>query len=138
MATTDPFDPINLVISPELAALNDKAKASLRKTTKPRRKPRQVITGNFVPPIPLGWIVKASRLSGRALEVAIAIRIQSAFMKSQPVSLTNWTMKLFRIDVYAKSRALSSLEQAGLIQIERKPGCNPVVTIMEIEEEDYD
>jgi hypothetical protein len=35
------------------------------------------------------------------------------------------------VDRDAKRRGLARLEAAGLVIAERKPGCNPVVTIVE-------
>jgi DNA-binding MarR family transcriptional regulator len=86
-------------------------------------------------PVPLPWLIKASKCSGKALAVAIAIRYRSGLCKTNQITLTSRVLEKFGIDRSAKSRAIQCLEEAGLISVERQHGKNPVITILEIGKE---
>jgi len=47
------------------------------------------------------------------------------------VALPNKQLSAFGVDRDAKRRGLAALEAAGLVTVERKPGRNPIVTIVE-------
>jgi hypothetical protein len=51
--------------------------------------------------------------------------------RNRTVPLANKTLAVLGVDRYAKYRALVWLEGAGLVSVERRPGCNPVVTLHE-------
>jgi DNA-binding transcriptional ArsR family regulator len=51
-------------------------------------------------------------------------------MGNQAVTLGNLELAPFGIDRAAKSRALTALEDAGLIAVERKVGRLPIVTLL--------
>lgn len=80
-------------------------------------------------PIPLDWLSKAARLPGKSLHVGIALWFMGGVQKSRTVPLSNITSLRFGLDRNAKYRALAWLEQAGLIAVERKLGCAPIVTL---------
>lgn len=81
-------------------------------------------------PIPQGWIDGASRCRGKALNVGIAIWQLAQMKKSGRVSisLTRVSSRM-GFDRTTASRALHSLEMAGLIVIEQHPGRRLVVTL---------
>jgi hypothetical protein len=85
-------------------------------------------------PIPLNWISAAARLPGKSLHVAIAIWFTASIEKSATVRLSNLGSLPFGLDRNAKYRALQWLEEARLIEVERKLGRSPMVTILETPE----
>jgi hypothetical protein len=88
-------------------------------------------SGMFLAAIPWGWLVRAGNCPGKALQVAVAVRHQAKLEKSKRISLGNRFLGEMGVSKDAKKRALDALEQEGLIQVERKPGNNPRVTIVE-------
>ena len=94
------------------------------------RKQEQFLKG----PVPLPWLIKASKCPGKAFIVAIVIRFRKGLCKSNQINLTSTVLKQFGVDRSAKSRALKCLEVAELITVERKSGKNPVITILDIQE----
>ena len=80
-------------------------------------------------PIPLDWLSAAARLPGRTLHAGVAIWLEAGFRDSPVVPLSNVAGHQFGLDRNSKYRALSWLEQAGLITVERKPGRSPLITI---------
>jgi hypothetical protein len=86
-------------------------------------------------PVPLPWLIKASQCSGKTFVVAIVIWFRSGLSKSNQVNLTSKVLKQFGIDRSAKSRAIHHLEDAELITVERKSGKNPVITILDIQDD---
>ena len=83
-------------------------------------------------PIPLDWIEVAAKLPGKALHVALAIRYLAGMNKLNPFRLTHRTLMIFWVSRHAAYRALKALEEAGLINVERRPGKNPVITVKEL------
>jgi hypothetical protein len=81
-------------------------------------------------PIPLKWLTHASMLPGKSLQVGIALWYLKGLKKNSVVKLTNVTLSEFGVKKDAKRRALKSLEEAGLVSIERYTGKNPIVTIL--------
>ena len=123
----DPYRPDRLRLTPE--QVEAAAKASRRGKPRSQRKPRRVLPGNFVPALPLEWANTAGCLPGKALHVALAIWRQAALKKSMTTSLPNGPLAGYGVKERAKRAALLALEAAGLIHVEWKPGCNPIVTI---------
>ncbi len=81
-------------------------------------------------PLPLQWFEMAGQLPGKALCVALVIWYLAGLNKSRVVKLSSKILKGFGVDRYSKSRGLKSLEQVGLVSVERLPGRNPKVTIL--------
>ncbi len=81
-------------------------------------------------PIPLSWLETAAALPGRSLHAGIALWYAAGLMRSNSVPLSNISGLRFGLDRNAKYRALSWLEKAGLVAVERKLGRTPVVTIV--------
>ena len=80
-------------------------------------------------PIPLHWLSIAARLPGKTLHAGLAIWLEAGMRNSAVVPLSNVTGQRLGLDRNAKYRALSWLEEAGLITVERKLGRAPIVTI---------
>jgi hypothetical protein len=123
----DPYRPDSLRLTPE--QVEAAAKIPRRRKPRSQRKPRRVFAGDFVPALPLAWANKADCLPGKALHVALAVWRQAALKKSMTTSLPNGTLAGYGMKERAKRAALLALEGAGLIRVEWKPGCNPIVTI---------
>jgi|SRR5215472_239127 len=123
----DPYRPDRLRLTPE--QVEAAAKAPRRRKPRSQRKPKRVFAGNFVPALPLEWANTAGCLPGKALHVALAIWREAALKKSKITSLPNGPLARYGVKERAKRAALLALEGAGLIQVEWKPGCNPIVTI---------
>ena len=84
-------------------------------------------------PIPGDWLVRASKVSGRALRVGLALWFLVGFKRSRIVKPTWDTWRRFGLCPDSGSRGLAALENAGLIKVERASGKCPVVTICESE-----
>jgi len=86
-------------------------------------------------PVPWWWIEKAASLPGSALAVGLALWRLAGAMKSPTVRLANSEIEALGVGRSAKSRALSELERAALVIVERRAGCLPKVTILGVEGE---
>ena len=82
-------------------------------------------------PVPLPWLEAAASLPGKSLHAGVALWYAAGLTRSRTVLLSNIAGLRFGLDRNAKYRALSWLEGAGLIRVERKLGRAPVVTILE-------
>ena len=92
----------------------------------PRHKPgEKFISG----PVPTSWLAKAMRLTPSALSVGLALWFEVGCRKSHQVKPTWATWRLFGIPRRSAHRGLTSLEQAGLVEVSRHRGRCPVVTI---------
>ena len=85
-------------------------------------------------PIPLDWLAAAAKLPGKApVLVALAIRFESGRRRNaQSVKLTNKLVARFGVSRKCKYRAIKSLQQAGLIDVQQDTKKSPVVTILEL------
>jgi len=81
-------------------------------------------------PVPLNWLNKAATLSGKTLNVGIALWWQHGMSNGKPFKLTRKSLQSLCIERDASSDALRRLEQAGLISVERNPGQRPTVWIL--------
>jgi DNA-binding MarR family transcriptional regulator len=81
-------------------------------------------------PIPLEWLGEAAKLPGKTINVAIALWWRYGMAKGKPFKLTRMALKILNVKRDAASAGLARLEQAGLIQVERKPGQRPIVSIL--------
>ena len=76
------------------------------------------------------WLEAAARLPGKSLHTGVAIWYAAGLTRSSSVPLSNIAGHRFGLDRNAKYRALGWLEGAGLIDVQRKLGRAPVVTIL--------
>ena len=106
---------------------------SKKPTSPPRRKP----AGWFIKgPIPGEWISLASKLPGRSLHVALALRYLSGLQKTHRVKFTGQTRDQFGIPPDAARRGLQALERGGLVAVKGGSGRSPIVTILELDAND--
>lgn len=105
-----------------------------RARTRPSRPPRHRPGERFLKgPIPLGWLIRAAGLPGKALQVALAIWYRAGVERTGSITLTTTLTQTFNVDRYAKRRALAALEKAKLVTVQRTDGRNPQVTILDVE-----
>ena len=81
-------------------------------------------------PVPLDWLGRAAALPGKTLNVAIALWWRHGMAKGKPFKLTKQALKSLHVERDAASAGLARLEQAGLIQVERRPGQRPIISIL--------
>ena len=83
-------------------------------------------------PIPLDWLARAAGLPGKTLNVSLALWWHHGMAKGKPFKLTRKALEYFNVERDAVGKALSRLEQAGLIQVERSSGRRPTITIQKL------
>jgi hypothetical protein len=96
-------------------------------------KPPRYITGELFlrGPIPLSWLAAAGNLGGKALHVGVYIWHLAGLHDSLCVKLpTTRLQDMGVLNRQAAYQALAALERHGLLLIERRPGCCPVVTLI--------
>ena len=81
-------------------------------------------------PIPMDWLSKASDLPGKTLHLAMALWWLNGMSKGESFKLTGKALDLLHVSRDAMQDGLNRLEQHGLIQVERKTGQRPVITIL--------
>ena len=98
--------------------------------SKKKRAPKKKKIGNFIKgPIPLHWIRVALNLAPCALRVSVILWYISGLRRSETFILSNVMLKDFNLNRHTKYRGLKLLEEAGLIEVERRFKKNPKVTI---------
>lgn len=79
---------------------------------------------------PVGWLEQASCLGGKAVNVGIMIWHLAIMSKSGEVSISvSKVSRRMGFDRATGSRALRRLEERGLIEVQRPPGCSPIVRL---------
>jgi DNA-binding transcriptional ArsR family regulator len=77
------------------------------------------------------WLAQALRLPGKSLHLATVLQSLAKAQSTRQVELSNVVCQEFGLTRNAKYRALGWLEEAGLVRVERKLGCNPLVAILD-------
>jgi hypothetical protein len=81
-------------------------------------------------PVPLAWLSAAARLPGSALAVGIALWYLAGLRRTrQDLALSSERLQEFGVSRHAKDRALRHLAEAGLVEVARKKGRSPRVTL---------
>ena len=84
-------------------------------------------------PIPWAWLVAAGRLPGQALQVAISIRRWQGVLRCDVIEISlSRIASDFGMGRATAGRALAALGDAGLVDVEYRPGRRAVVTILEM------
>jgi len=103
--------------------------------TPKRRPPRHRPGDPFIKgPIPFAWIASACRLPGSGLHVAMAYRFHSRrfrFRRGRHWGLDDVAVGL-RISANSVRRGLHAAELAGLLAVEREPGCKLAVSVLDL------
>jgi hypothetical protein len=100
-----------------------------------RRPPRHRPGDPFIKgPVPHAWIASACRLPGAGLQVAIASRFLCCRFRSE----NRWGLDVIadglRISTRSARRGFHSAELAGLLAVEREPGCKLAVSVLDLPE----
>jgi hypothetical protein len=97
-----------------------------------RRKRGERQRSKFVPgPIWFGWIAACEKAGSGALALALAVRGCAKMRGVTAVPLSNALAQEVGLgSADRRRRALIALETAGLVQVDRKPGCAPLVTVL--------
>ena len=89
------------------------------------------IQGKFIAgPIPVAWVVQASRLGVKALLVGLALWHLKKLRQADTFTVSNLMLQEWGVQPDAKSRALRALESAGLIRVERRGKRSPLVALI--------
>jgi len=101
-----------------------------------RRPPRHRSGDPFIKgPIPYAWIASACRLPGAGLHVAMAFRFYRGRFRFKPRE-RRWSLpdvaKGLRISDDSARRGLHAAELAGLLAVEREPGCKLAVSVLDL------
>ena len=108
--------------------------ATVTPTCRPRPKSSRRLDGLFLKgPIPWNWLCAAARQPGRALQVALAVRLWVGIKKSKQVQLSASRLVALGMDRHAVYRGLTALENAGLVTVARHTGRAPWVTVVEVD-----
>jgi hypothetical protein len=101
--------------------------SDLPQTPKPKRSP--FIKG----PIPLNWIQRAAELPGSSpFLLGIALWYQAGLERSRTdLRLTRKLLSVFGLKRRTAYNALTRLESAGLVSVERPPGSCCVVNLLD-------
>lgn len=80
-------------------------------------------------PIPLEWITRANALPGKAGAVGLALWFLVGVQKSRTIKLTGEVTRIAGCNRKTVYHALSALEGAGLVVVQRRRGARPTVSI---------
>ena len=93
--------------------------------------PKHQQGGRFVRgPIPHEWLRVALAVGGKAGNLAWAIWFLVGVERSNPIRLTGRVLRDFHISPRASRRLLLDFERAGLVEIDRRRGRGPIVTLL--------
>ena len=82
-------------------------------------------------PLPMGWIGGAVRCGdSQALPVLLTLKAKSDATRETWVKPSTAILQAFGIDRMARSRAIAALERAGLIEVQRRRGRPPLVSVV--------
>jgi hypothetical protein len=85
-------------------------------------------------PIPLSWWLSASRLPGKALQMAALCWCVAYWGYSAQFELAMYDWPEFGLSRFSACRGLRALEGAGLVSVVRRPGLSPIVTLLDAKE----
>jgi hypothetical protein len=83
----------------------------------------------YLGPISEDWAVACQAAHPVGYLIACATRARST-MRAGPVPVGQALGDRLKISRTTRKQALAALEAAGLVQVERKPGCAPLVTML--------
>ncbi len=111
--------------------LRTKSQDAKQKFTDRHPIPKHERGGRFVRgPIPYDWLRLALNAGGKAGHLAWAIWWLAGIEQSNPLKLTKQVLCRFHISTRTASRLLLDFEQAGLVEVDRKRGRGPIVTLL--------
>jgi hypothetical protein len=81
----------------------------------------------FLPSLPERLFARLAVLPGKCLAIYMILLQRSRLESVNPVLLTNAYLKRFGLTRWDKQRALSALQGAGLVRVEKRGRNNPLV-----------
>lgn len=84
-------------------------------------------------PVPMDWLNAAALASGSGsgFKVGIALwHLVGLNHNAKTVRLSGSMLRKMGVERHASYRGLNTLETAGLVSVERKPGQSPIVTLL--------
>lgn len=99
-----------------------------KKPAKPRKEDKRFLKA----PLPWNWLCSASRLPGKTLNVAVALRFIAGIKKDNRIKMQGAVLKELGISRQTYNNGLKQLERAGLVTIEKGPGQTPIVTLVDL------
>ena len=84
-------------------------------------------------PISLSWLSSAASLSGKTINVALALWWLNGLSKGKPFKLTQKALDHLNVSREIAGDCLHRLEQQKLIRVKRRNGCSPVVMILALD-----
>jgi hypothetical protein len=128
MPTTDRIDPDTLRASNhDLAALGDHTS-----TRPPRHRKGELFLKG---PIPWIWLLLASRLPGKALQIALLLWKEAGCKNKRTVRFRLKSAAQMGMSIPTARRGLHALAAARLVSIQRLPGQSPKVTLLDATED---
>lgn len=98
---------------------------------KPKKSIRRRKGGFLRGPIPANWLSIAGNLPGKTLHVSLTLWFAFGMEKRTRFRFTSKWHRWFDLGPRALRQSLHRLRDAGLIRVEYKPGCSPIVTMLE-------
>ena len=80
-------------------------------------------------PIPYDWLRAALSFGGKAGNLAWSLWWLAGVERANPIRLTRRALTDFNVSTRAARRLLSDFERAGLVEVARKRGRSPIVTL---------
>jgi hypothetical protein len=100
-----------------------------------KRPPRHRPGDPFIKgPIPYAWISTACRLPGPGLHVAMACRFLCSRFRSENRWGLDAVTRGLQVSIRSAQRGLHAAELAGLVSVEREPGCKMAVSVLNLQE----
>jgi hypothetical protein len=120
--------------------LNNESLAQIKPKRPPKRKSRRSARNldYLRGPIPGDWLSIAGNLPGKTLHVALAIWLAYGVVKDPRFRFTPKWYAWFDVGPHTLRRSLRRLRDAGLIRIEHRKGCSPIVTLLDAPEGSVD
>lgn len=87
----------------------------------------------FVRTIPYEWLHRCNRLPGKTTQVALGLWFLAGVKRCLTFRVTAEALDLAGCERHTVYRALTVLEQANLIAVERRVGAYPQVTLLAVE-----
>ena len=108
-----------------------KAKAATRDTNLLKPIPKHEPGDRFVRgPIPYDWLRAALASGGKAGTLSWAMWWLAGMERKNPIKLTRQVLRDFNISPRSARRLLKDFERAGLVEVDRKRGRGPIVTLL--------
>jgi hypothetical protein len=121
-SSSDPFSPENLKFVP--GDMIPVVKVELPSTRVKRER-------RFLPALTERLFDRIAALPGKSLAVYLILLQRSRIDSANPVVLTSTRLRRSGLSRWDKERALSTLEKAGLVRVERRDRRNPLVWLLE-------